>query len=185
MNGGRRWTPFAIGEADYEELVHDLVGAYGFERVDVPGWVSSREDWHMWLMERRWGVPAQPHRRLREHARELADRLERAQGDPGVPRERLAQLFLAAKRAQDEADHFCDHWVTVSHYTKSRRAMRWLQDARIRAEAAELSGDEAAARSAAADIARLDERVALGVPDEQWPAEWEDWPDYPPPERRA
>jgi hypothetical protein len=75
MNGGRRWTPFTIVAAEYQELADDLVDAYGFEQVDVPDWVRSRDDWHVWLRERRHGVPAQPHRLLRDHARELAQTL--------------------------------------------------------------------------------------------------------------
>jgi hypothetical protein len=137
------------------------------------------------MMERRRGVPAKPHRRLREQARELAAHLARAQGDRSVPRHRLAELFLAARRAQDDADHSCDPWVMVSGYAKHRRVARWSYDARRRAKAAEMAGDEDAARAAAAELAGLNERVAAGLPDEQWPAEWEDWPEYPPAEQRV
>ncbi|SRR6266545_2012314 len=45
MNGGRRCEPFVIDEAEYRELVRDLVGAHGFVVTEVPGWVSSRDDW--------------------------------------------------------------------------------------------------------------------------------------------
>jgi hypothetical protein len=92
-------------------------------------------------------------------------------------------LFLAAKRAEDDADHFADPWLMVPSYAKSRRAMRWLRDARHRAEAAEIAGDKAGAQAAAAETARVRERCT-SRPDEQWPTEWEDWPDYPPAEQR-
>jgi hypothetical protein len=92
-------------------------------------------------------------------------------------------LFLAAKRTKDDADHFADPWLMVPSYAKSRRATRWLRDAQHRAKAAEIAGDEVGAQAAAAETARVRERCR-SRPDEQWPTEWEDWPDYPPAEQR-
>jgi hypothetical protein len=183
MNGGRRWSPFAIDETEYQALVDDLVRTHGFIRYDVPNWVASRDDWHIWLMERRRGVPAEPHRQLRQRARELTRGFEHAQNDPNVPSGQLATLFLAAQRAQEDAAHFSDPWVTMQNYTKYRRTARWVQDARHCRQAADIAGDATAVEAADADIARLRERLR-SQPDEQWPAEWEDWPDYPPFEQR-
>jgi hypothetical protein len=111
MNGGRRWRPFTIDLAEYQALVDDLVRLHGFAFVEVPAWVGSREEWRVWLLERRRGVPAEPHRRLREQARDAVRWFEQAQQEQGTPPTRLAELFLAAKRAQDDADHFGDPWL--------------------------------------------------------------------------
>jgi hypothetical protein len=108
MSGGRRWKPFTIDDAEHRELVSGLVQSHGFTLAQVPDWVVSRQDWHVWRLERHQGVPAQPHRRLQERARELASQFEQAQQAAGVPPGQLAALFLAAKRAEDDAWHFAD-----------------------------------------------------------------------------
>ena len=182
MNGGRRWTPFAVDDGDYRELVGDLVGAHGFTLVEVPAWVTSCEDWHVWLWERRWGVPSEQHRHLRARARDLARQFEQARTEPATSPGRLAELFLAAKRAQDDAEHFGDAWMTAPQYANYRRTRRWMLDAHHRRQAAEMVGDEDAAAAAADQAARLGERCSPTRPDEQWSAAWEDWPDYPPAE---
>jgi hypothetical protein len=71
MNGGRRWRPFALSAGEYGELVNDLVASCGFTIAEVPPWVTSGEDWHVWLMERRRGVPAGQQRQLSRRARDL------------------------------------------------------------------------------------------------------------------
>lgn len=141
MNGGRRWRPFALSAAEYGELVDDLVASSGFMVVGVPDWVTSRDDWHVWLMERRRGVPAEPQRRLNQRAREPARQFEEARADPGTPAGRLAVLYLSAERAKDDAAHFADPWITAARFTKYRRTVRWLYDARHRQRAAEMAGD--------------------------------------------
>lgn len=182
MNGGRRWEPLTLDLREYRDLVADLVASRGFITVDVPAWVTTRDDWHVWILERRRGVPAEPQRMLRQRALELTERFEAARTDPSTPPTRLASLFLAAKRAEDDALHFKDPWLMAPRYSKYRRTMRRLLDARNRRLAGEMAGDPAAAAIAAVECEQLRERCRPARPNNLWPVEWEDWPDYPPPE---
>src|SRR5262245_38413259 len=50
MNGGRRWAPLTIDEAEYRDLVSELVQVHGFVVDETPDWVTTREDWHVWLI---------------------------------------------------------------------------------------------------------------------------------------
>ena len=183
MNGGRRWRPFALSAGEYGELVNELVASRGFAIVEVPSWVTSSDDWHVWIMDRRWGVPAGQQRQLNQRARDLAEQFEDARADPDTPAEQLAQMYLAARRAAEDAAHFQDPWITVARFSKHRRASRWFHDAHFSQKAAELTGDMAAAAAAAAEAELVRERLRRSVPDDQWPSDWEDWPDYPPPEQ--
>lgn len=184
MNGGRRWRPFALSQDEYDELVNDLVTSRGYTVIDVPPWVTSREDWHVWLMDRRWGVPAGQQRQLNQRARELARQLKDARADPGTAADQLARVFMAARRAEDDAAHFQDPWIMAARFSKYRRVSRWLADARARQRAAELAGDAAGASAAKAEADLVRERCRP-IPDGQWPSDWEDWPAYPPAEQRT
>jgi hypothetical protein len=179
MNGGRRWRPFALSAGEYSGLVDDLVTNRGFTVVDMPPWVTDRGEWHIWLMERRWGVPAEQQRQLSQQARDLAKQLEEARADPGTPADQLAQIYLAAMRAEDDAAHFHDRWITVPRFSKYCRTCRWHRDAVVRQRAAELAGDMVAAAAAAAEVELVQARCRA-IPDGQWPSDWEDWPEYPP-----
>jgi hypothetical protein len=184
MNGGRRWRPFTLSADEYSELVNDLVASRGFTVIEVPAWVASIQDWHAWILERRRGVPAGPQLRLNRQAAELAKQFEDAQADPGTPADRLAVLFLAARRAENDTTFFADPWTTAARFTKYRRTMRWLLDAQDRRRAAEMAGDTAGTAAAAAEARTLEERCYIAHTDDAWPSSWEDWPDYPPQEER-
>jgi hypothetical protein len=184
MNGGRRWRPFTLSANEYGDLVDDLVASHGFTVVDVPPWVTSHDEWHVWIMERRHGIPALSQRRLNQRAQELTKQFQDAKADPGTPADQLAVLYLAAERAKDDATHFADPWITAPRFTKYRRTMRWLLDAKHRQRAAEMAGDMTGAAAAAAEARALQERGRTARPDDAWPADWEDWPGYPPQEER-
>jgi len=184
MNGGRQWRPFVLSAGEYSDLVNELVASRGFTIIEVPPWVASGEDWHVWLMERRRGVPAEHQRQLNQRARDLAKQFEDARADPDTPADQLAKMYLEAKRADQDAAHFRDPWITVARFSKHRRAWRWLRDAIFRQKAAELAGDMTAAAAAAAEANLVRERLRPTLPDDQWPSDWEDWPEYPPPEQR-
>jgi len=185
MNGGRRWRQFALSADDYTELVADLVSSHGYTVVDVPAWVANGDDWHVWIMERRWGVPSGPQRSLNQRARDLKQQLEEARADPATPARQLAALYLQATRADEDAEQFLTPWIAVPRFSKYRRVYRWLADARRRQRAAEMAGDLAGAAAAAAEAERVGERCAPRLPDDEWPPEWDgDWPDYPPAEEK-
>jgi hypothetical protein len=185
MNGGRQWRPFALSADDYTELVADLVTSHGYTVVDVPAWVANGDDWHVWIMERRWGVPSGPQRSLNQRARDLKQQLEEAMADPATPPGQLAALYLQARRAGDDAQHFHDPWIMGPRFSKYRRASRWLLDALHRQQAAAMAGDADGAVAAAAEAETVRERSRSGLTDDKWPREWDsDWPDYPPEEQK-
>jgi hypothetical protein len=184
MNGGRRWRPFVIDDAEYREVVVELVRSRGFERNEVPGWVLDKRTWHIWLMERRWGVPSGPHRALNAKADALEKSLEDAKSHASMSPRELAVLSLECQRARDQAAHFIDAWTMTPQHTKYRRTRRWLDDLRFQRKAAEMAGDIGWADSAAAQAERLRDRCSRHCDDDKWPAQWEDWPDFPPLESR-
>jgi hypothetical protein len=120
MNGGRRWEPFTISSSDYSELAGDLVSDHGFVSTPVPRWVVTRNDWHIWIMEQRRGVPSDPHRAIQQQADDAVAAYELARRDPTTPPVVLASRFLEAQRKKDDALHFVDPWITA---VKSREVV--------------------------------------------------------------
>jgi hypothetical protein len=185
MNGGRRWRRFSLSADEYRELVADLVSSHGYTVVEVPSWVATCDDWHVWIMERRRGVPSEPQRLLNQRARDLKQRLDDARADPATPAGQLAALYLQATRADEDAEQFATPWIAVPRFSKHRRVRRWVADARRRQRAAEMAGDPAGAAAAAAEAEAVGKRLVPDLPDDKWPREWDsDWPDYPPEEPR-
>ena len=110
MSGGCRWEPFEIGAEEYKELANKLELS---AMTEVPGWVQDHEDWTVWEMERRRGVPADEHRRLRgeyEQA-EAAYNEARAQSGEDAPLEGelLKRYEEQAKRGRQLAEFVNRH----------------------------------------------------------------------------
>ncbi|MGO9660589.1 MAG: hypothetical protein ACLP7F_19825, partial [Acidimicrobiales bacterium] len=182
MNGGRRWEPFTISSSDYSELAGDLVSDHGFVSTPVPRWVVTRNDWHIWIMEQRRGVPSDPHRTIQQQADDAVAAYELARRDPTTPPVVLASRFLEAQRKKDDALHFVDPWITAAGFTKYRRLMRWLFDGQNRVKAAEMARDPDLAAQIRVELEGARSRCRPTRSDEAWPPEWNDWPDYPPEE---
>jgi hypothetical protein len=82
MSGACQWEPFEIDATDWSELRSALeTGADRYEYVEPPPWVQTYDDWQVWLLELRHGVPAEEHRRLLEQDAVLAQEMRQALAD--------------------------------------------------------------------------------------------------------
>jgi hypothetical protein len=51
MSGGVRWEPFTIDGEEWEEVRATLAADdEGYRFVEPEAWVSSFEDWHVWVL---------------------------------------------------------------------------------------------------------------------------------------
>ena len=97
MSGGVRWEPFEVDAAEWAEARAALEdGGAGYRLVQPPPWVADYEDWHSWLFEHLYGLPADEHRRLMRADAELARAIEQAVADD----DKTAVLDLHMKRVR-------------------------------------------------------------------------------------
>jgi hypothetical protein len=78
MSGACRWEPLLVDTTNWSELRAALETGDRYEYVEPPSWVQTYDDWQVWLLELRHGVPAEEHRSLLEHDAALARQLEQA-----------------------------------------------------------------------------------------------------------
>jgi hypothetical protein len=101
MSGGCRWEPFKVDSHEWEELREALEArATPHRYVAPPEWVSSFADWHAWLFEHLYGVPASEHRRLQEQDVELGQEIARALADND--QDRVVKLHAQRNRVNEE-----------------------------------------------------------------------------------
>ncbi len=101
MSGGCRWEPFEVSAGEHEELAECL----GMPVMcDAPGWVRSRMDWTIWMMEVRQGVPSGEHRRLNQEYEEAAYREARGRAGEDEPLERYAVQAEMGRRLSEFVD---------------------------------------------------------------------------------
>ena len=79
MSGACRWEPLVVDSTDWSKLRAALETKAGqYEYIEPPSWVPTYDDWQVWLLELRHGVPAEEHRSLLEQDAALARQLEQA-----------------------------------------------------------------------------------------------------------
>jgi hypothetical protein len=69
MSGGARWTPYQIDTNSFEEFVTRLKEKEGFgslEYIEPDTWVSGFEDWNVWVMHIKKGIPWKEHKQLND-----------------------------------------------------------------------------------------------------------------------
>jgi hypothetical protein len=86
MSGGCSWSPFQIDSEEYNEIVSSLIASDSkYIKDKPPEWVHNYSEWHIWVMEKLYDIPAEEHLRLtREY-------------------DNLNKLMLKAKESGDEA----------------------------------------------------------------------------------
>lgn len=91
MSGGCKWRPFEISQAEYEELAASLKADSkgSFKEIEVPAWVQTHSDWHVWLMEYLHGVPSGEYRKLEQEYDEIERRRKEAHARGDVELEEL------------------------------------------------------------------------------------------------
>jgi len=69
MSGGAQWEPYTLKPGGFDRLVQELVKAYTYgslEYQEPDAWVRNFEDWHVWVMYVKHGVPWEEHKRLND-----------------------------------------------------------------------------------------------------------------------
>ena len=69
MSGGARWTPYQIEANSFEEFVIRLKATEGFgsiEYIEPESWVGGYEDWNVWVMYVKKGIPWKEHKQLND-----------------------------------------------------------------------------------------------------------------------
>jgi hypothetical protein len=106
MSGGCDWEPFEIDEAEWEALRAALAADPDepVEYVESPAWVKTPSDWHVWVMEYGFGVPAEEHRRLARAYEEIDARVRAARrsGDDA----KVLELYAEHAAAGDALAEF-------------------------------------------------------------------------------
>jgi hypothetical protein len=99
MSGGCSWEPFEITPAEWDELREQLISDHsdGLEYVPPPEWVQNIHDWHHWVMEFRYGMPAPEYRELEGRYRALVGERDQALKDGN--QELAGELHLKAFNA--------------------------------------------------------------------------------------
>jgi hypothetical protein len=110
MSGGARWTPFSLDEEEWREIADILKAEDRVVDEAVPEWAQSMADWPIWVMERRFGVPADEHRRLSDRAEVLRVQRDAARED----QERYLELHVAFVRAEEELGEFITRYIRTT-----------------------------------------------------------------------
>jgi hypothetical protein len=110
MSGGARWNAFSLNDQGWREIADVLKTEDGVVEEAVPEWVQTMSDWSIWVMERRFGVPADEHRRLSDRAEALRRERDAARED----QERYLELHVAFARAGDELAEFVSRYIRTS-----------------------------------------------------------------------
>jgi hypothetical protein len=101
MSGGCRWDPVEIDAREWDNVRAALeAGGKPYRYIPPPEWVESHEDWHVWLFEHVYGVPADEHRRLQRQDTELKQAIEQALAENDE--ERVAELHVQRVRVNEE-----------------------------------------------------------------------------------
>lgn len=110
MSGGARWTPFALSPEEWREIAQVLKDEDGVEDAPVAEWVQTMDDWPIWVMERRLGIPAAEHRRLARRSEALRKERDAARDDE----DRYLELHVAFIQAESELAEFLSRYMPTA-----------------------------------------------------------------------
>jgi len=69
MSGGARWKPYKIKTGDFKSVfkeVKSLSTLANLEYIEPDDWVKTFEDWNVWVMYVKHGIPWKEHKRLND-----------------------------------------------------------------------------------------------------------------------
>ena len=69
MSGGLRWTPYNFDPNSFKELVAQLKASdnnKSLEYIEPASWVEDFEDWNVWVMYIKKGIPWKHHKKLND-----------------------------------------------------------------------------------------------------------------------
>jgi hypothetical protein len=79
MSGGARWKPYKIKIGDFESIfkeVKSISNSTNLEYLEPDDWVKSFEDWNVWVMYIKHGIPWEEHKRLNDSLVAIEKELE-------------------------------------------------------------------------------------------------------------
>lgn len=87
MSGGARWKPYKIYHDDFELIfgeVKSLSKLNNLEYIEPDSWVKSFEDWNVWVMYIKRGIPWEEHKRLNNSVIVIEKELKEAEKNNNV-----------------------------------------------------------------------------------------------------
>jgi hypothetical protein len=97
MSGGASWTPYQVDTNGFEELVTQLKAIEHYkslEYIEPDSWVSNFEDWNVWVMYIKKGVPWKEHKRLNDIVVGLENQMEEAKASDDEQRVNVLHLKI-------------------------------------------------------------------------------------------
>ena len=90
MSGGVQWEPYQLRPGDFDALAQALQQAYTIGELEYKApdtWVRNFQDWHVWVMYVKHGVPWEEHKRLNDAVVAIEKALQRVEraGDEARP----------------------------------------------------------------------------------------------------
>jgi hypothetical protein len=89
MSGGAKWKPYKIKCGDFEPIfkeVKSISKNNNLEYIEPDSWVNSFEDWNVWVMYIKHGIPWEEHKRLNDSVVAIEKELETAKENNNSPR---------------------------------------------------------------------------------------------------
>jgi len=107
MSGGVQWEPYQLRPGDFDALATALQQAYTYGELKYKApdtWVRNFQDWHVWVMYVKHGIPWEEHKRLNDAMVTIEKALQEAEraGD----KVRMNKLHLASLKAGGELSEF-------------------------------------------------------------------------------
>lgn len=107
MSGGAQWAPYRLKQGDFDALVDALKEAStlgDLEYREPDAWVKNFEDWHVWVMYEKHGVPWEEHKRLNDVTVAIEQAMRIA--EQGNDEARLNELHLEYIKAGADLSEF-------------------------------------------------------------------------------
>jgi len=107
MSGGVQWEPYSLKPGGFDSLAQELASAYaqgGLEYRQPDAWVRNLEDWHVWVMFIKHGVPWEEHKRLNDAVVAIENKMKAAKENKDEAQ--LNELHLQNIRAGTELSEF-------------------------------------------------------------------------------
>jgi len=84
MSGGARWKPYKIKHSDFESIFKEvklILKSTNLEYIEPDSWVKSFEDWNVWVMYIKRGIPWKEHKRLNDLVVSIENKLDVAKAN--------------------------------------------------------------------------------------------------------
>jgi len=107
MSGGVQWEPYRLRSGDFDALAQALQQAFThgeLEYMAPDAWVKDFQDWHVWVMYVKHGVPWEEHKRLNDKVVAIEKALQEAERTKDEVR--MNKMHLASLKANGELSEF-------------------------------------------------------------------------------